>query len=168
MHLNCGCTLEALDAWATSPDFGVTGLRGSPEQLPRNSPWIGSSEKSVKVKVLVAQWCPTLCNPVDCSLPGSSVHGILQAGIPEWIAIPFSRGSSQPREATTENSALAVLNACRFLSCSTSFCLCLCYFRLFISAQLPLVNLPWPSWQRPLLWYYSTVRFVLNASMSTQ
>ena len=35
----------------------------------------------------VAQWCPTLCYPVDCSLPGSSLHGILQARILEWVAI---------------------------------------------------------------------------------
>ena len=46
------------------------------------------------------QLCPTLCNPMDCSLPGSSVRGILQAKIPEWVAIPFSRGSSQPRDRT--------------------------------------------------------------------
>ena len=46
----------------------------------------------LKVKVLVAQSCPTLCNPMDCSLPGFSVHWILQARILEWIAIPFSRG----------------------------------------------------------------------------
>ena len=52
------------------------------------------------VLCLVAQLCPTLCNPMDCSLPGSSVHGILQAGILEWVAIPFSRGSSQPRDRT--------------------------------------------------------------------
>ena len=45
---------------------------------------------------LVTQWYPTLCNPVDCSLPGSSVHGILQARILEWIAVSFSRGSSLP------------------------------------------------------------------------
>ena len=47
----------------------------------------------------VAQLCPTLCDPMDCSLPGSSVHGILQARILEWVAISFSRGSSQPRES---------------------------------------------------------------------
>ena len=41
---------------------------------------------------LVTQSCPTLCNPVDCSSPDSSVHGILQARILEWVAIPFSRG----------------------------------------------------------------------------
>ena len=48
----------------------------------------------------VAQSCPTLCDPVDCSLPGSSVHGIFQAIVLEWIAISFSRGSSQPRDQT--------------------------------------------------------------------
>ena len=46
------------------------------------------------VKVLVAQSCPTLWTSVDCSSPGSSVQGILQAGVLKWIAIPFSRGSS--------------------------------------------------------------------------
>jgi len=40
---------------------------------------------------LVAQLCPTLCNPMDCSPPGSSVHGVLQARILEWVAIPFSK-----------------------------------------------------------------------------
>ena len=43
------------------------------------------------MKVKVTQSCPTLCYPMDCSLPGSSVHGILQARILEWVAIPFSR-----------------------------------------------------------------------------
>ena len=43
------------------------------------------------VRVLVAQLCVTLCDPVDCSSLGSSVHGILQARILEWVAIPFSR-----------------------------------------------------------------------------
>ena len=44
-----------------------------------------------KVKVLVAQSCPTLCNPMACSPSGPSVHGILQARIPEWVAMTFSR-----------------------------------------------------------------------------
>ena len=48
-------------------------------------------------KVLVNQSCPTLCYPMDCSPPGSSVQGILQARILEWVAIPFSKGSSQHR-----------------------------------------------------------------------
>ena len=48
----------------------------------------------------VAQSCPTLCNPFDCSLPDSSVHGIFQARILEWVAISSSRASSQPRDQT--------------------------------------------------------------------
>ena len=47
-----------------------------------------------------AQSRPTLCNPMDCSLPGSSVHGILQARMLEWVAISFSRRSSRPRDQT--------------------------------------------------------------------
>ena len=47
-----------------------------------------------------AQLCPTLCDPVDCSPPGSSVHRIFQARILEWVAISLSRGSSQPRNQT--------------------------------------------------------------------
>ena len=46
------------------------------------------------------QSCPTLCNPMDYSLPGTSVHGISQARILEWVTIFFSRGSSQPRDRT--------------------------------------------------------------------
>ena len=49
---------------------------------------------------LVAQLCLTLCNPMDCCPPGSSLHGISQARILEWVAISFSRGSSQPRNQT--------------------------------------------------------------------
>ena len=48
----------------------------------------------------VAQSCPTLCNPMDCSLSGSSVHGIFQAKVLVWVAISFSRGSSRPRDWT--------------------------------------------------------------------
>ena len=49
---------------------------------------------------LVAQSCPTLCDPMDYNPPGSSVHGILQARILEWVAMPVSRGSSWPRDWT--------------------------------------------------------------------
>ena len=48
----------------------------------------------------VAQSCSTLCDPMDCSLPGSTVHGVLQARILKWVAIPFSRGSSPLRDGT--------------------------------------------------------------------
>ena len=53
------------------------------------------------ISVLVAQSCLTLCGgPMDCSLPGSSIHGIFQAEMLEWVAIPFSRGSSPPKDQT--------------------------------------------------------------------
>ena len=52
------------------------------------------------MKVLIAQLCLTPCGLMDCSPQGSSVHGILQARILEWVAMPFSRGSSQPRDGT--------------------------------------------------------------------
>ena len=54
----------------------------------------------MKVKVLVTQSCPTLCNPMDWGPWGSSLHGILQARRLEWVAIPFSRESSCPRDWT--------------------------------------------------------------------
>ena len=53
--------------------------------------------KSMKVEVLVAQLCLILCNPMKCNSPGSSVHGIFQARIMEWVAIPFFREASWPR-----------------------------------------------------------------------
>ena len=65
------------------------------------------------VCVLVAQSCLTLGEPMNCSPPGSSVHGILQARILEWVAIYFSRGSSQAewgpeiKEAPTPGNLLA-------------------------------------------------------------
>ena len=64
------------------PREGLTSLRTFKVVLP------------LKVKVLVAQLCLTLCNPMDCSPPGFSVYGILQARILEWVAISFARTSS--------------------------------------------------------------------------
>ena len=63
----------------------------------------------------LAQSCPTLCNLMDCSPPGSSVHGILQARILEWVAISFSRGSSQPRDGTW----VSCVAGRRFILCAT-------------------------------------------------
>ena len=56
---------------------------------------------------LVAQLCPTLCDLMDCSLPDSSVLGILQVRILEWVVMLFSRGSAQPRDPT-QSSTLQV------------------------------------------------------------
>ena len=91
-------------------DFGVQEnkeLFPSPRDLP--NPGIKPRSPALQVdslpaepqgKHLVAKSCPTLCDPVNCSLTSSSVHGISQARILEWVAITYSRGSSQPRDRT--------------------------------------------------------------------
>jgi len=56
--------------------------------------------QGMSIGLLVTQSCPTLSDPMVCSPPGSSVHGIFQARVLEWIAISFSRGSSRPRDWT--------------------------------------------------------------------
>ena len=68
-----------------------------PVQLPGPRAGLAGDHRSPvgSVKVKVAQSCLTLCDPVDCT-----VHGILQARILEWVAVPFSRESSQPRDRT--------------------------------------------------------------------
>src|SRR5574340_808716 len=79
-------------------------LRWQPTRLPH--PWDSPGKNTgvgrhfllqcmkVKSESEVAQWCPTPSDPMDCSLPGSLVHGILQARLLEWVAISSSRGSS--------------------------------------------------------------------------
>ena len=62
----------------------------------------------VCVCVLVALSCPTLWDSVNCSPPGSSVHGILQARILEWVAIPFSKAFSPPRDGIQVSPTLQV------------------------------------------------------------
>ena len=62
--------------------------------------------------MLVTQLCPTICNSMDCTLPGSSVHGILQARVLESVAIPFSQRSSLHR-----NRTLVSYIADRFFTC---------------------------------------------------
>ena len=75
--------------------FGTNGKvnSGTARCLPFETRQLGCERE-------VAQSCPTLRDPVDCSPLGSSVHGILQARILEWVAISFSRGSSRPRDRT--------------------------------------------------------------------
>ena len=71
----------------------------SPLAPPGKPNYINNHLKCLSVQFSsVTQSCPTLCDPVDCSPPGSSVHGILQAGLLEWVAISFSGGSSRPRD----------------------------------------------------------------------
>ena len=63
-------------------------------------PFLQEVSSCLYMHAKLLQSCPTLCDPMDCSLPGSSVHGVLQARILEWVIIPFSRGSSRPRDQT--------------------------------------------------------------------
>ena len=67
---------------------------------------------------LVTQSCPTLCDPMNCSPPGSSVHGIFRARILEWVAISFSRGTSRPRDQTQVYTA-GSLPHCRWITDKT-------------------------------------------------
>ena len=93
-----------------SPAFQADALTSEPPGKPRQNK---APRKDAHVQIpgacerhvtwlccacLVAQSCPTLCDPMDCSPPGSSVPGILQARTLEWVAMPSSRGSSQPRD----------------------------------------------------------------------
>ena len=75
------------------------------------------------VLCVCAQSCPTVCDPMDCSLPGSSVPGFLQAKILEWVTISYSRGSFRPRDQTQVSGSPT--SAGRFFTTSTiSFCWC--------------------------------------------
>ena len=69
----------------------------------RQEYWSGLPFLTPHVLCLVTQLCPTLCNLMDYIPPGSSVHGILQARILEWVSMPSSRGSSPPRDWTQDS-----------------------------------------------------------------
>ena len=86
LTLNCGAS-----SWKWPVEGWIYQL-GTYERNCHDHGWKGS--------VLVTQSCPTLWDPKDCSPSGSSVHGILKARILEWVAIPFSRASSSPRDWT--------------------------------------------------------------------
>ena len=78
----------------------------------------------------VAQLCPTLCNPMDCSPPGSSVYGIFQERILEWVTISSSRGSSQPRDRTLV-TCVSCTGRQILYHCATQSHKCLgCYFTI--------------------------------------
>ena len=91
--------LWALEPWLGVGTFSISALFSRAHRalitVPAPEGWARTN-----LKVSVAQSCPALCDPVDCSLPGSPVHGILQARVVERVAIPFSRESSQPRDQT--------------------------------------------------------------------
>ena len=102
---------EMQETWVQSPsqeDPLEEGMATHSSILAGRIPWTeeparlqsmdSENETGLSIaQLLLSQSCPTLCNPMDCSLPGSSVHGILQARMLEWVAMPFSKGSSPPR-----------------------------------------------------------------------
>ena len=87
-----------------APYLNCSHIEESRSQTQNDYRWWKHSCNTVLIKIErkseSAQTCPTLCNPMDCSPPHSSIHGILQARILEWVTISFSRGSSQPRDRT--------------------------------------------------------------------
>ena len=106
MHI-WGCWFFSCHSWYSSEKLRTNGFWSPISEcvhvgvfsptLTSNS-WIPTSW--VSYLCLVSQSCLTLCDSMDCSLPGSSVHGILQARILEWVAGPSFRGSSWPRDQT--------------------------------------------------------------------
>ena len=125
------------------------------------------------------QLCLNLCDPVDCSPPGCSVHGILQARVLEWVAISFSRGSSRPRDRTPISYIFCIGRqllyhwrhlggpswetlVCNFLSC---FAMSLWGFRIKIMPPCPLATR-----SVPFILYFTKVciNFVLLLSMFDQ
>ena len=112
--------LQELIRAAPAPELGFPVPSSLPPAVWNALPWLkdpppqclhGSLSPLARACVPSHFSCVCLCNPRDCSPPSSSVHGILQARILEWVVIPFSRGSSQPYLAggffTTEPSGEA-------------------------------------------------------------
>ena len=127
LHLRLpGSRVQAHQSWRT----GLAAARHVGSSHTRGwtcVSYVGSRFFTTETRVCVCvcvcpkspQSCPTLCNPVDCSLPGSSVHGILQARILEWGAISFSRGTSPPRDGTLSLPSPAL--AGRFFTTSATW-----------------------------------------------
>ena len=102
----------------------------------------------------VAQSCPTLWDPMDCSPPGFSIHGILQARILEWVAISFSRESSQPRDGTQ-------------VSCITGRC-----FNLWATREAGIDKIYSKSWKEknlpPRILYPARLSFKIGEKIISQ
>ena len=85
---------------AQEPHRALHGINKQRTKFPANYSCLLKTSHLRVCMCSVAQSCPTLCDPVDCSPPGSPVHGIVHARILEWIAISYFRGSSQLRDRT--------------------------------------------------------------------
>ena len=94
-------TIKGCWEWYSNLLTGLFFSTLAPTVLPPHRRQIRPHSKSDYIRTCVyVQSCPTLCDPLDCNLPGSSVHGILQARILEWVAISSFRGFSWPRNWT--------------------------------------------------------------------
>ena len=125
--------------------------RGSPSPaLTTELPWRLQSVAALCsiVCVLVTQLCLTLCDSTDCSPPCPSVHGLLQAGILEWVSMPFSRGSSRPRDRSWVSHIVG-----RFvtiwanrgaLTFSKIYCSCCLYQKIFFHSSMSFLVLWYP------------------------
>ena len=112
----CGSTSKAHGSVSWLSLSGIRKLRpwaSLVAQMVKNLP---SMQERCAMLCLVAQSCPTLRNPMDCSLTSSSVHGILQARILEWVATPFSRGPFQPRSFQPRDQTQVSHTAGRFFT----------------------------------------------------
>ena len=113
----------------------------------------------------VTQSCPTLCDPMDCSPPDSSVHGIFQAWILEWVPVSFSRGPSWPRDWTRGSRIIGR----RFSVWATRVALLTHYVPLLVACvQLPRANSlhSGHTWSLLLLSYSSSTSLLAFASRS--
>ena len=108
---SCESDLIMDTVWSLQMKTALQKIKpGDGEELSLDAITLASGSRSAAVLCLVTQSCQTLCNPMDCSPPSSSVHRILQARILEWVARPSSRGSSrhrvEPRHCTLQADSL--------------------------------------------------------------
>ena len=105
-------------------------------RLPYPSRTLGIYPKSCPLSAKWLHLCPTLCDPMDCSPPGSSVHGIFQARILEWVVTPTSRGSSWPRDVTCV-SYLSWIGSRFFTTSTGSPTICLWKWKVLVAQLCP-------------------------------
>ena len=112
------------------PSFQVTTVQSQGLYFQGQT---GSLHSPFSLHAKQLQSCPTLHHSIDCSLPGSPVHGILQARILEWVAMPSAKGSSWPRHRTCVSLSFWTCISCvgrRFLA----------YFPFFLQLPPPILN----------------------------